>query len=1031
MQKQLQKFGFFASKTLDEEASRVNDKLVKYLYKKETGASYKRKIKSANDTDTSPKHTLRRQPPDEDKHRRKNSPDSVRRHRRDAFASETEIFFISPEDIKKHRKKATKHREKSPEISTEARRHHKNHDYDPEAEKRRSLKRDIDIAKLISPQKHNKDNDYQWLTKKEIVKLIANNDAKELPKKTSTTSNFLKKFFLFEKHDESDFSKDKPRKVNRYAEDNTNMLFTPYKTGADGPKKNEKISKLHEKKHKEDPVDVVYTREAKKHRDKHKSEDGRKPKIKDNGSLVFEELKILQKAKERFHTTDSFESSTISSKPKRKHTSKECDLIFDDLKTQTNESGSQGSDKTKQKSRKDAHKSITPSVATESQVSSVVSSKKKHKINQDQETKIRKNVTETIPKLEKKKSKIRSRENSMSLRPKPRETSQSRGPSTDRGESSDTRKKIIPEKKENISRTNPLRHQTCLVGRTFPVVDISPWVVRENTFLEKKKKHKAFKRYYKYHKNLDRDCDLTSSGTNHAYSDSHKMYQGTSEHSIEDSSRNRRNKRSKFKVETHISAIVIDPQPQKTHKEADKKIRKSRKSKIPVLSNICRMAEMTREKSYTQGDEEVEVVEKTRLSRSPSRDHQVDNIAVERNKEKKTSENEYHDHSLRNKHRGDSRSSMMSKQSKKSGLKSRRTPSKSPLRTHRKPSSAKLLKSNASSTWSRSSKHSCKGSFSSKSDTKIRKRGKITTPKKKYNTLARTSASNSTCGDKSMESSKTGTFFGTKSFKDEEKLSRWQRSKLYSDSLRKSVINKKKSPAIPPQVMEVRYLSVSNQKFQSEMSVPGVAETKTEVISIEDVPDMRADFYDELPHPSFDDKIKEVLELPFDEILNENDNFLKKDFTLKLDKSTTDISSDDLSLPEKQITDWYSEFPKRETGSLSELSCPINNHQDVDLGSQDHIMDSLSAPGSEESGYATIKSRQLSRTFFQRPSIKALFEPPLETTFCVEVQIESKSSSGGLEIRSIETRRRRKRLKKTVSSRLSVKRKKKKRRKKS
>ncbi|XP_044271654.1 uncharacterized protein LOC123015783 isoform X2 [Tribolium madens] len=1082
MHKQLQKFGFFASKTLDEEANKASDKLVKYLYKKETGASYKRKIKSANDADTNPKHTLRRHPADENKHRRKKSPESIKRHGKNlpvnTFASETEIYFISPEEIKRHRKKATNHRDKSPEIFTEGKRHHKNYDYDTDAEKRKSLKRDIDIAKLLSTQKHNNkdNNDYQWLTKKEIVKLIANNNAKELPKKSSTTSNFLKKFFLFDKHDSvhdtSEFSKEKhPRKINRYAEDNTNMLFMPHKTSVDSTtRKIEKISKLHDKKHKDDPVDIVYTHEAKKYRDKNKTEDVRKSKMKDNGSLVFDELKILQnKAKEKFHTTGSFESSTISSKPKRKCTSKECDIIFDELKTQNNESGSQESGKTKRKSRKNVQDSIAPSNFTESQVSSVVSSKREkiHKSHHEdhENMKVRKKITESQAssnitnvsvkntKLEQQKSKIRSRENSLNSRPKPREQSQSRGQSTDRGESSETKKKIIENKKENISRANPVRHLSCLVGRTFPVVDISPWVVRENTYLEKKKKHKAFKKYYKYHKNLDRDDDLTSSSTYQAFSDSHKMYQGTSEQSIEESSKSRRNKRSKFKVETHISAIVIDPEPQKNHKEVDRRIRKSRKSKIPVLSNICKMAEMAKEKSYSKSldvkstkTEDLEFVEKsinTRLSRSPSREPKTESIDVvktKKNKEKKSSGtkeseiNNDNDDSFINKHKQDS---------KKLGLKSSRTHSKTPLRTHRKSSSTNLPKSNASSIWSRSSKHSCKGSFSSRSDTKIRRRSKINSQKKKYNTLARTSVSNSTCGDKSIESAKTGaSFLTTKNFKDDDKLSRWQRSKLYSDSLRKSVINKKKSPCIPPQVMEVRYLTVSNENH-SEVSIQDVPkpELKTDAINIEDVPDMNKNFYDDLPRPCFDDKFKELFELPtdeaFDEILNENDNFLKKDFTLdvniELDKSTSeDISSDDLSLPEKKITDWYSEFPKRETGSLSEISCsnPINNHCDGDLGSQDHIMDSLSAPGSEESGYATLKSRQLSRTFFQRPEIKALFEPPLETTFCVEVQIETKSSSGGLDIRSIEKMRRKKKLNRTVSSRLSIRKKKKMRRKK-
>jgi hypothetical protein len=74
----------------------------------------------------------------------------------------------------------------------------------------------------------------------------------------------------------------------------------------------------------------------------------------------------------------------------------------------------------------------------------------------------------------------------------------------------------------------------------------------------------------------------------------------------------------------------------------------------------------------------------------------------------------------------------------------------------------------------------------------------------------------------------------------------------------------------------------------------------------------------------------------------------------------------------------------------------------------DQYPESLSAPGSEESGYSTIKSRQVSRSFFERPDIKALINPPLETSldgYCVEVQIETNNSSNcGLEIRSIESK---------------------------
>lgn len=65
----------------------------------------------------------------------------------------------------------------------------------------------------------------------------------------------------------------------------------------------------------------------------------------------------------------------------------------------------------------------------------------------------------------------------------------------------------------------------------------------------------------------------------------------------------------------------------------------------------------------------------------------------------------------------------------------------------------------------------------------------------------------------------------------------------------------------------------------------------------------------------------------------------------------------------------------------------------------------MSAHGSEESGYSTIKSYKTSRTFFERPEIKALLRPfGTSIDYCTEVQIGTKDSVKELEMSSIESK---------------------------
>lgn len=1028
MHKQFKKFGFFVSKNLQEEANeKLNDKLVKYLYKKETDKSNRRKIKSANDADTPNARRSSKRYSLEDKHRsqgKKSNESILRKHKKkeslpNTVTSETEIYFISPEEIKRHRKKL--HKEGVPDKCPEDKQNrsaYKPGGHDIEPDKRRIQKREDDIVKLIKEQKHTQkstNDDYQWLTKKEIFKLISN--TKDIPKNTSTSSNFLKKFFVFDKQDgiqnKAEFVSTiggHSKKVHRYSEDNPNIDFLPCKTSIDSTtKKAEKMSRVNEKRDKEDVSTVL----PKRHHERSKSKGERI--IKEHHS----------DAEKNYLTT-----KTIN-KQKSRHTQKEA-LVFNDFLKEHHSDAEKNYLTTKRRKSRQTQKEalVFDDLSTMQQKIEKKLSPHKPKENESQENGDLTTHSKT------KKNKTRDK-------------------TTEQGRSPDSAKAELNRRLQNVSRANPLRHKFCLVKNTFSVVQITPANTTNEVFLEKKKKLKAFKKYYRY--NIDGESEISSAYQ--TFSDSNKMYQDMSEQSMEDTLKKRHRKSRKFttdqkcnfKVETHISSVVINPDSDKNSIKTSRlgkdegKANKTNKfgfhkSKIPILSNNGKLVELNKESprssrshkksndlfAYSVAGKEADVETasaskcrskvhndvkdkihsrsptgsgKVRVSSSPASFPNKPTEVPLKAKEKKAARPST-DSRLVQKESKASRLSTLSKQSKLSD--------KQPIRNINKPSSSnsrnqslspsslghqkefidrsssrkgiksplKLSNDGSSSVWSKSSRKSGKNSFTSKSDTKLQQNNKISL-EKKYKTLdrasTRTSLSNSTFGDKSLDSSKNGTsFFLTKSYKDDEKLNRWQKRKLYSDSLRKNMANKvQKASVIPPQVVEIRYLTVTtndNDVVNSSEARLTISDNKeivpTALNAYETEQAMSAEtenafstmkeFYeDDLPCPCMElvncDQFKELFELPMDkalnEIMNENYNFLKKDFSYaveELDKSSSSDGDNEFSVTTKKVDDWY-DFQIVDGGSLSEISCcrgvsdDINN-QELNVRSQDHIV---------------------------------------------------------------------------------------------
>ena len=173
---------------------------------------------------------------------------------------------------------------------------------------------------------------------------------------------------------------------------------------------------------------------------------------------------------------------------------------------------------------------------------------------------------------------------------------------------------------------------------------------------------------------------------------------------------------------------------------------------------------------------------------------------------------------------------------------------------------------------------------------------------------------------------------------------------------------------IPPQVLEVRYLTVSNPDIDKvtlspkepkevvpPIDCPQDTQSNSSVLS---QPEIAKEFYDDdLPQPYLEvvdsEKFNELFTLPVEqalnEILNENNNFLKKDFSFSVDVkccSSDDVSTDDV-LSDRKLHDWYN-LQMTNQESLSEISSFEKNSDKVDsrdlLGSQDHIIGKLFSP---------------------------------------------------------------------------------------
>lgn len=274
MLKQLKKFRFFTSKSSEAKPS---NNLPKNLHKEKSEVTDKRKIKSVNDADFCSKPNERRGSPGlkHRSHQKHSSASSRRKHGRESprknFNSRSDIY-LSPEDIKIRRKAWNKLSEKSPKVSTE-RRKYKNCIHNTHAKKRESLKREIDASRVHTHKhRHNDTTDYQWLTKKEIEKVIPNHHTKEVTKRTSTWSSFWKKYFLFEKPELCHDSENDMPKTNRSAVDDNQRIFRHHRDS-----KVYSTRKLHKTRRIEKSVDDAHQKELKKLPERHRLENRKIP----------------------------------------------------------------------------------------------------------------------------------------------------------------------------------------------------------------------------------------------------------------------------------------------------------------------------------------------------------------------------------------------------------------------------------------------------------------------------------------------------------------------------------------------------------------------------------------------------------------------------------------------------------------------------------------------------------------------------------------------------------------------------------
>lgn len=280
----LRKFGIIPSKSI--EAKPGGNLPHRHHHKKDTEGSHKRKIKSEKDSNFSSKRNQRRHSPREHHcSRQKKSSETIRRRRRresptHRFVSQTEIYYISPEDIKRIRKDWNKHQKEVPEVLSEKRRH-KSYAHDTYTEKRESLKRETDATKLLKHKYKDTTDYHQRPTKKESVKLIPNKNEKEVSKKTSIWSNFWKRSSLFEKPESSHDNVKHLRKTNRPAVDDNNRTSEKYKAPVESTKKTEKV---HRKKHKENPV-AACTQKLKKPQRKNESENNEVRSLKSKSTI--------------------------------------------------------------------------------------------------------------------------------------------------------------------------------------------------------------------------------------------------------------------------------------------------------------------------------------------------------------------------------------------------------------------------------------------------------------------------------------------------------------------------------------------------------------------------------------------------------------------------------------------------------------------------------------------------------------------------------------------------------------------------
>ncbi|XP_063923099.1 NK-tumor recognition protein-like isoform X2 [Zophobas morio] len=1053
MHKQFQKFGHFVLKNLNEEPDTTKDKYVKYIYKKESGSSdkaQKRKIKSANDADTNSRYSKKR---DEKRrsHRNKSS-ESLRTHRTkepQGNYSQTEIFFISPEELKQHRKKSVRKTEES-----QVKNKHKSSNRDRDHERRSTRKSDDYFEQFLKQQKQNKHRDEcQWLTRKEIFKLI--NSEREPTK--SPGSNFFKKFFVFDKHshDKAEFIplNEKYYKDHRYSEDNTNMIFVPLKPTV------KEVVKPVKKRDKEQLVEVRDSKKHNKERTVDKSypdqaigsSHKRKSPPSVHNKLVFEDLDTFQKKEKKASQKNPDKQSVQTIQPKESRNSKSSANKLQEKPVASQEVKLPSQSKTKSK--------WWIADVDENNV---------FRLDKTEETKMQ-NVSRANP-LRHKFCLVKNTFSVVAISPV-----QVSDNSVEKKKNLKTFKKYYKYNR-GVDKDSDFTNSTTF--QTFSDSHKLYQDMSEQSVEEAPKKRKKSRRKSSQDQKLKLETNVSSVVIK---PEPCRILAKSKETNKEEKKVGRSKQKSKIPVlNSHAKILELPREPSPVAKSRKKsadlfnpKVTHEEVKTVPTLEdNKNRRSKTQKQKVSTPKPhedklEKTEVGVKTRSLPSSKSNSARSSVVEDRynstkstklqtissgtqqdNPEKKSRPSAIP--KVDKKESRMSKASTVSRQSKASNFDNKSTRSTTASNASRKrylPSSAPVMypkestasgqkgfksaSKSSNDTWSRvSSKKSIKSPEASKSDTKLQANKKV--GKNFEPSSAKTSLSNSTCGDKSVASSKNETsFFLTKSYKDDDKLSRWHKRKQYADNLRKNALSKnQKTPVIPPQVLEVRYLTVSNPDIDKVTLSPKEPKEVVPPIdcsqdtrsnsSVLSQPEIVKEFYDDdLPQPYLEvvdsEKFNELFTLPVEqalnEILNENNNFLKKDFSFSVDVkccSSDDVSTDDV-LSDRKLHDWYN-LQMTNQESLSEISSFEKNSDKVDsrdlLGSQDHIIDSLSAPGSEESGYATIKSRKVSSNFFERPDIKALFEPPVDVCsvdYCVEVRIETKSASQcGLEIHSIE-----------------------------